>query len=297
MKTGTTMRLEKALSKEKAIAISGNKNIGSIDFARYDSWKPDVETLVNLNHHVLKKRSDICIRVFDCTDISFLEYLPDLSMLQWEANDLSNYGTLVKIKKLQWLRISNENSGPAISLSWLKQFSKSLEILMVSGLFTEITTISTLTNLRQLFLGSLTLKDCLFLAALPNLKKLTLSHTKIKDVAAINKLQLLEFGNIGSQLKDFNFLIEQKQLKYLSITLSTIEQLDFIVHLKELRILQLSWLTKIVSLPALYQLQHLEKVSVDLCNKLTDITALKKLKGCSIEVYDCKLVANCSVAV
>ena len=143
----------------------------------------------------------------------------------------------------------------ASSLDFLRDFTH-LESLSVYNYSKGIKVISNLTNLKEVALCGISIKDVDFLASLPNLEYLWFQGTRLKSYESFCKLK---------QLKAINFFLSR-----------TIEDIDFLSEMTSLQYIGFTDCSKISSFPDLTDLDKLRRVYLDNVNRLEDITGLSK---------------------
>jgi hypothetical protein len=240
---------------------------------QFHDIKPDETTLTTLNDVIFKNRKDITLRVYGYpdiwVDISFLNLLPDLERFDWDTAVFGSFEPLYKLKKLAHLGLGLMQPKPKISLKFIADFKDTLESLNLEGDY----------------------KD--FLSTIPTLKKLKalwLVSTKLKGFDFLQGLPIETIGNYGGRVESFEFLPNIQSLKKVWIkTNSKIENVDFIEQLPNLEDIELQYVAKVIRFPKCYHLKNLQRVFAFECNRLEDISELKKLKNCDIYVSGKKL--------
>lgn len=240
---------------------------------QFHDIKPDETTLKVLNDVIFKRRKDITLRVYGYqdtwADISFLNHLPDLERFDWDTAVFNSFEPLYKLNKLVHLGLGFTQPKPKISLKFVADFKDTLESINLEGDYKDFpTTIQLLKNLKTLWLTSTKLKDFDFLQGLP----------------------LETLGNYGGRVESFEFLPNIQSLKRLWIkTNSKIENIDFIENLANLEDIELQYVAKVTRFPKCDHLKHLKRIFAFECNRLEDISEVKKLKNCNIHISGKKL--------
>ena len=125
---------------------------------------------------------------------------------------------------------------------------------------------------------------------LENLKTIWLVSTKLKGFDFLQGLPLETIGNYGGRVESFEFLPKIQSLKKLWIkTNSKIENIDFIEHLPNLEDIELQYVAKVTRFPQCNHLKHLKRIFAFECNRLEDISEVKKLNNCEIFLSGNKL--------
>lgn len=243
---------------------------------QFHDIKPDETTLKILNDVIFKRRKDITLRVYGYpdtwADISFLNLLPDLERFDWDTAVFGSYEPLYSLNRLVHLGLGFTQPKPKISLKFVADFKDTLESLNLEGDYKDfLTTIPLLKNLKTLWLSSTKLKGFDFLQGLP----------------------LETIGNYGGRVESFEFLPNIQSLKRLWIkTNSKIENIDFIEQLTNLEDIELQYVAKVTRFPKCDHLKHLKRIFAFECNRLEDISEVKKLKNCSIHISGKKLLGR-----
>ncbi|HSC54060.1 MAG TPA: hypothetical protein VLC98_10580 [Phnomibacter sp.] len=240
---------------------------------QFHDIKPDEKTLRVLNDVIFKRRKDITLRVYGYedtwADISFLNLLPDLERFDWDTEVFGSHEPLYKINKLVHLGLGFTQPKPKITVKFVADFKDTLESLNLEGDYKDLlTTISLLKNLKTLWLVSTKLKGFDFLQGLP----------------------LETIGNYGGRVESFEFLPNIQTLKKLWIkTNSKIENIDFIEQLPNLEEIELLYVAKVTRFPKCDHLKKLKRILAFECNRLEDISEVKKLKNCDVSISGKKL--------
>jgi hypothetical protein len=240
---------------------------------QFHSWKPDETTLKVLNDVIFKRRKDITLRVYGYPDgwaeIGFLSLLPELERFDWETVVFGSHEPLYKLNKLVHLGLGFSQPKPKISLKFVAIFKDTLESLCLDGDYKDL-----LTTIPQL----------------KKLKTLWFTSTKLKGFDFLNGLPLETISNYGGRVESFDFLPNIPSLKRIWIKAnSKIENIDFIEQLPNLEEIELQYVAKVTRFPKCDHLQHLRRVFAFECNRLEDISEVKKLQNCSVFVSGNKL--------
>jgi len=240
---------------------------------QFHDIKPDETTLKVLNDVIFKKRKDITLRVYGYpdtwADISFLSLLPDLERFDWDTAVFGSLEPLYKLNKLVHLGLGFTQPKPKISLKFIADFKDNIESLNLEGDYKDfLTTIPLLKNLKTLWLVSTKLNGFDFLQGLP----------------------LETLGNYGGKVESFEFLPNIQTLKKIWIkTNSKIENINFIEQLPNLEDIELQYVAKVTRFPKCDHLKHLKRIFAFECNRLEDISEVKKLRNCDIHISGKKL--------
>lgn len=240
---------------------------------QFHEIKPDETTLKVLNDVIFKMRKDITLRVYGYpdtwSDISFLQALPELERFEWDTAVFGSYKPLYNLNNLVHLGLGFTQPKPKISLKFITDFKDTLESLSLDGDYKD-------------FLKTIPL--------LNNLKTLWLTSTKLKGFDFLQGIPLETIGNFGGRVESFEFLPNIQSLKRLWIKTNTrIENIDFIEQLPNLEDLELQYVSKIRKFPKCEHLKHLKRIFAFECNRLEDISEVKKLKNCDIRISGKKL--------
>ncbi|MGI8494636.1 MAG: hypothetical protein ACR2L1_04895 [Pyrinomonadaceae bacterium] len=259
-------QISKSLDRNTAERLCDKANLKVIQLFDY---KPDEETLENLNQILFRARKDLTLRVYHhlnlWSDVSFINHLPELERFDWDSNSFDSFKPLYKLKNLVHLGLGDWGQRKhKTSLSFLKDFNKTLESINLQGDYKDL--INTLPNLKQL-------------------KNVRFISTKLSNFDFLKNLPIKTFGNYGSRVESFEYLKNLTGLKKIRIKTNTkIESIDFIEDLYNLEEIELLYLSKITKIPELSQVKKLRKFFIFECNRIEDIEELKHLKDCSVYV-------------
>lgn len=240
---------------------------------QFHDFKPDETTLKILNDVIFKKRKDITLRVYGYPniweDISFINLLPELERFDWDTAVFGSYEPLYKLNKLVHLGLGFTQPKPKISLKFVADFKDTLDSLNLEGDYKDfLTTIPLLKNLKTLWLTS----------------------TKLKGFDFLQGLSLETIGNYGGKVESFEYLPNIQSLKKIWIkTNSKIENIDFIEKLPNLEDIELQYIAKITKFPKCDHLMCLKRIFAFECNRLEDISEVKKLKNCDTYISGKKI--------
>lgn len=234
---------------------------------QFHETKPDEVTLKILNEVIFKKRKDLTLRVYgyDDTwaDIGFLHFLPNVERFSWNTDVFGSVEPLYKLKKLVHLSLGFRQP-KKISLKFGLDFKDTLESIDLIGDYKDITT--TISELK-------------------NLRTIGFTSTKLKGFEFLQDIPIESFANFGGRVEEFKFLQNIHSLRKLFIkTNSKIENIDFIEQLPSLEEINLQYISKVKRFPKCDHLVNLRRIYALQCNRLEDISEVKKLKNCDIYV-------------
>ena len=240
---------------------------------QFHDVKPNETTLNILNEVIFKSRKDITLRVYGYpdtwSDISFLSLLPDLERFDWDTAVFGSNEPLYKLKKLVHLGLGFTQPKPKISLKFVADFSDTLESLNLDGDYKDLLTI---------------------IPMLKKLKSFWLTSTKLKGFDFLQGLPIETIGNYGGRVESFDFLPNIHSLKKIWIkTNSKIENIDFIEELPNLEDIELQYVAKVTRFPKCDHLKNLKRIFAFECNRLEDISEVRKLKISNIFISGNKL--------
>jgi hypothetical protein len=240
--------------------------IPSLKVIQFQDVKPDLRTLEVLNDVVFTKRKDITLRVYGYPDtwaeIDLLNYLPEVERFDWDTRVFGSKQPLYQLKKLVHLGLGFTQPKPKISLSFLTDFQDTLESIRLEGDYKD-----TLHSIPQLHL----------------LKSVWFRSVKLDGFEFLKGLPIETLGNYGGRVASFDYLCEMKSLKKLWLkTNATLGSIDFIEKLTNLESIELFYLAKITKFPNCDRLSKLKRVFAFSCNRLVDISSLKRLNGVQI---------------
>lgn len=186
----------------------------------------------------------------------YLKHLPDLAHVQFSGFTQDMYEELSYLKHVEGVDFKVVNK--KIDLSPLALYSESLKSLAFEGDFAKgaADIISQLTYLQKVEFTSSSFPSFEFLQALP------LEH----------------FRYYGSRTTNYSHLQSIKSLKHFWLKTNTKwENFDFLSHLENLETVELWYVSGIQRFPVCQHLTNLRRVIAQECNKLSDISELKKL--------------------
>lgn len=186
-------------------------------------------------------------------DLSFLRHYPFLSGFQVDVFLLeSTEGIECLPDSLEYFGFGQTKS-KSISLNFLRRFSR-LKHLHLESHTKNIDAISTLSNLEQLTLRSITLPDLTLLLPLRHLWSLEIK--------------------LGGT-KDLRLLPELGSLKYLELLMiKGLQDLSVIAEITTLQNLFLQLLKNVTALPSFRNLSHLRRVTLDTMKGLSDLSPI-----------------------
>lgn len=238
------------------------KRIYRIQFSKAPS-QLFLSTVVN----IIKSNPTIPLRFYgdyseDKIEWDALQPIKKLQIDLWQTEKLQ---AISKLTGLTQLGIS-KNVKSSVSLKVLEPLDK-LESLFVS-ITKDIQSISTLKNLRFLSLSEIKTKDLDFLSSLEQLEELWLSLGSYDNFEAITKLPSLKRLSIH-QVRGFDdetansILSKCKSLQYLQLqNLKDITSLNFMASLKELKYLNLDGIKNLASYSPIAFNQSIETISL-----------------------------------
>lgn len=199
-------------------------------------------------------------------EISYLNSLADVEMIDLSNNKLMNFNQLKYFLKLKKLYLSSNNISNLKGLENLTQ----LEIISLSfNQLKKIDNLRNLTNLKILELDSNELSKISNLNGLRKLEYLDLSHNKISEIQGLNNLPNLKTLYLSdNQITRIMGLdnLENLETLYLDNNMITeIEGLDKLVNLKTLR-LDSNKIREITGLSQLCSLESLDLTDNNLQN-------------------------------
>ena len=235
---------------------------------QFHDVKPDRPSLSLLNEIVFRNRKDITLRVFDhrdsWADISFLEDLSQVERFDWDTTVFGSTEPLHRLKKLVHLGLGMGQPKPKISLNFVTDFCETLESLSIDGDYKD--TLSVIPKLRKL-------------------KSVWFVSTKLEGFEFLEGLGIETIGNYGGRVGSFEFLRTLGSLKRVWIkTNATLENIDFIEDLSKLERLELFYVAKLTRFPKCEHLKKLNLIFAFECNRIVDITEIKKLEGVQIRI-------------
>jgi len=186
-----------------------------------------------------------------------------------EVFELDNFNEttieLIKMQKSKHLIFSSYFSKETFDLTKLLQFSNTLEKLSLRG--------SNYTNLEKMF------------NEMPKLTYINVDTQKI-DFSLIAENSTIEYlASEGTRTKEWAGITKLKNLKTLHINGNiTLDNIDFLTEFENLENLELWNCSKITKIPDLSSLTKLKRISMEMCNRLEDISEVKKLENVKINI-------------
>lgn len=241
-------------------------DLASLKVFQFHDIKPDKRTLHFLNDVLFKRRKDVTLRVYGWPDtwanIDLLNDLPELERFDWDTAVFGSIEPLHKLRNLVHLGLGFTQPKPKISISFVEDFKDTIESLSLEGDFRD--TLTTIPKLHRL-------------------NTVWFSSTKLDGFDFLEGLSIETLGNYGGRVGSFEFLKNLKTLKKVWIkTNPKLESIDFIHELKNLEVLEMFYVPKITKFPKVDHLKKLKLICAFECNRLIDISELKKLHGVKI---------------
>jgi internalin A len=159
--------------RKRGYAIGKNGDVVGLNLE--DSELKPVPVSLSKFHH-LKKLS---LYKTDITDISFLQGLSKLTLLDLSSNQITDISFLQGLSKLTQLNLSYNQ---ITDISFLQGLSNLTELDLRSNQITDISFLQGLSNLTLLDLSSNKITDISFLQGLSNLTRLDLINNQIKEL-------------------------------------------------------------------------------------------------------------------
>ncbi|MGE0757629.1 MAG: hypothetical protein AB7O38_11435 [Pirellulaceae bacterium] len=199
-------------------------------------------------------------------DLEFLSEIPAVSDLQIDLVSLTSFEGLRHVSpRLTGLSLGVTRS-KAPCLKILARFSK-LQRLYVEGHANGIDTLSQLTQLRDLGLRGITLRD-------------------LRLLLPLRRLQTLAFHFGGT--KDLSLLPQWSKLRTLTLSnVRGLSDLDCLAELERLEDLELVSLKHVTSLPSFERMMRLKKVHLHKLSQLSDLASIAVAPNLrELSVYD-----------
>lgn len=243
-------------------------NLPTLRVFQFHDVRPNQKTLRLLNEEFFRKRKDVNFRVFGYpdtwADIGFLEDLPEVERFDWETVVFGPTKPLHQLKRLVHLGLGLSQPKPKISLNFVADFKDTLESLSIDGDYKDAVSV---------------------IPQLNKLKSVWFVSTKLAGFDFLEGLSIETLGNYGGRVGSFEFLRSLDTLKRVWIkTNATLPNIDFIEHLKNLERLELLYVAKLTRFPKCEHLKKLNLIFAFECNRLVDISEIKKLQSVKISV-------------
>ncbi len=216
--------------------------------------------------------NDLCI-----SDISFLEYLPNLIHLEIAENTISDFLPLKKLKNLNHLNLCRNNLS---DISFLEFLPTLTHLTLGKNNISDISPLKHLLNLKYLFLRQNNISDISPLEFLTNLTHLILAQNLISDILPLQNLLNLKYLKLyKNKISNFvctKYLYHLDNLNLSNNQISDVSFLKFIPNLKYLRMFD----NQISDVSNFSELQNLTALNLH-NNQISDISnfpILEKLK-------------------
>lgn len=290
--TKKRIQIEDRLSDEEIQELLDNEDLEVLQLAS----EIEPTTLQTLNDRLFSVRTDVTLRVYgrysSVWDLSFLQYLPNVTCLNIEGGDAESIEAITMLPKLKKLNYSlydiqdfnvlgqipdtleelviGETKSKKPDLSVLERF-KQLRKLVNVGHTKNIDAISTLENLEWLVLTSIKTENVNFLVPLKKMWNLNVYFGGITNFSAMegmDTIKRLEFMEV-KRLSDISFISHLPGLEYLSlVNMPSITELPPITNLSKLTKIRLENLKRLEDLSSLEHAPALIDFSHNMTNKL-----------------------------
>lgn len=245
-----------------------------------------LSSLVNLRvlrlHRATKHSSRNVVRhgktSLNLTPIASLNNLQILDLSYNIITDLTPLASLINLQALLIIGIGSPDSGSNIDLTPISQLTNLQELQIDRNPNIEnLSSLSSLINLKLLGLNETGIKDISFLSSLVNLEELYLINNEIKDITPLSNLINLKKTYLfhNNEIEDITPLSDLLKLQVLFLGNNQIKDITPLSSLTNLQELWL-WTNQITDVTPLSHLQDL--LVLDLSgNKIQDISALSSL--------------------
>ena len=221
--------------------------------------KPSGEQLTAKDMLALRQ---LVARNANIQDLTGLEYATHLQSLDLSGAYIQGEGPL--------------NSNSVSDFSPLQPLAQLIALNLSFSSFSDVSFLSTLTQLRYLYLGSNRITDVTPFAELTQLTQLNLTNNTISDVSPLTKLTQLESLSLGvNNITDVTPLAELTQLRHLYLSHNTISDVEPLAELTQLKSLELHY-NSITDVEPLAELTQLTQLYLN-DNSIADAAPLAKL--------------------
>lgn len=202
------------------------------------------------------------------SDISFLKYLTNLTILNLLENQISDIAPLKDLINLTHLILRNNQIN---NITALQNHKKLLKLDLSFNQISDISAIKKITSLTHLYLPGNKIQDISHVKHLANVIKLGLWRNQITDISPIKNLKnLAGLGLDQNEITDISALKDLTNLSKLGLMNNQISDITALKNLKKLSRLNLAQ-NNISDISAIKDLKHL--IQLDLRdNKISELT-------------------------
>ena len=200
-------------------------------------------------------------------DISALSGMTKLTSLNLENNQITDIGPLSGLTSLTWLALDGNKLGDPdhqrmADLSPLSGLVHLTELYLSRNQITDIDSLSGLTRLTRLELGSNRISDLTPLQNLTNLTELHLQWNQIVSLSGLERLTKLVFlTSEGNQINDISVLSGLTSLYWLDLEHNQVHDVSALARLTNLAAVYFWW-NQIHDISALTGLTHLRTLDL-----------------------------------
>lgn len=263
----------------------------------------DLEKLRIVSSNIIPSKTNMNVKELECcdieTDLSFLDNFPALEKLRIKYNnipevaaDMSYICKCTELKSLSVVKDYDSSKNEAFNVSFISALNDLEELYLMNITIDDIEPISKLINLKTLILKNNCLCDIKSLSYLKSLQYVDLSDNMISDISPLKDLDCISYLNLSNnEISQLPMLFNLKNVANLDISYNRIEDISAVSSLKNIKCLDICH-NQIKSINALENLPNIERLNLSY-NRISDLTPISckdKLKYLDISNND----INCS---
>ena len=271
-----TLNLENNQLKDTTNALSELYGLEELDLS---GNKLGNTTIIDLSNLALLKGLDLSDN--QISNITLLRNLVSLNTLHLANNQVNEVSSLRTLQQLVELDVSGNKITRISDLAELP----ALEVLNLSGNDDVLTMrpFETMTQLKNINVSGMNLRDIDFLSEITDLQVLDISRNKVSDLSVLSGFKNLTVLNFdGNQVTTLNPLYELKELTELSFVGNKVSSLEILQEHEKLQVLHAAS-NKITTFYPLRNMQGLVKATVS-SNSAKDYFLLKPLLNRGVEL-------------
>ena len=262
-----------------------------------DDWMPDkalqkaVATRLGVAIDQITKESILNLRTlvgkgFGIVNLTGLEYAKKLGVIWLRDNQISDVSPLQNLTSLQLLDLVRNQIS---DVSPLQNLTSLQHLDLIRNQISDVSPLQNLTSLQSLYLNDNQISDVSSLQNLTSLQYLELSRNQISDVSSLQNLTSLQSLYLNNnQISDVSSLQNLKALQHLSLAANQISNISPLQNLTSLQYLH-SDDNQISDISPLQNLTSLQTLYLN-NNQISDISPLYNLYNLPVD-RDIEIVA------